>query len=214
MKIGLISDIHGNYDGLLRALNLLRGKGVEQIVCAGDLVEGGLAGDAVVGKIQSEALPCVQGNHDYDAALNQFYLQKNAHLYGPRITAGLLQERTLAFLERLPDTLTFEWAGKHLLLAHGTPWDKYTYLYSGSSRQLYQQLFQAVNADIVILGHTHEPMAVQVGEKWVFNPGAVWRNHHDDSRTCAILTLPDCKFEVFDVETGLLVEPERAEIKL
>lgn len=39
MKIGLLSDIHGDLDGLRKALKLPDSFGVEQLVCAGDMVE-------------------------------------------------------------------------------------------------------------------------------------------------------------------------------
>ena len=48
MRIGLISDIHGDIDALNTALTLLKAQGAEKILCAGDLVEKGTEGDAVV----------------------------------------------------------------------------------------------------------------------------------------------------------------------
>jgi putative phosphoesterase len=213
MKIGVISDIHGNYDGLLRALDLLRGKGVEQIVCAGDLVERGLAGDAVVSKIREEAIPCVQGNHDRDAVFNQFWLLNNADLQNLEVMSRLLNRETLEFLKQLPPVMTFEWERRKVMLAHGTPWSKDTYLFVNNSTHVYERVFSVSKADIVLLGHTHMPMAVQMTYRWVFNPGSLWNNHETHTKTCAMLTLPECQFEVFDVENGQPVEVERAEIK-
>ncbi len=65
MKIGLIADIHGDEAGLRRALDLLDGLGAERILCAGDLVERGSRGDAVIDLIRQRGIPCVKGNHEY-----------------------------------------------------------------------------------------------------------------------------------------------------
>src|SRR3954470_17828493 len=65
MKLGLISDIHADLDHLRRALILLRERGAETILCAGDLVDGESEGNAVVEFVRQQNIPCVQGNHDH-----------------------------------------------------------------------------------------------------------------------------------------------------
>ncbi len=56
MKIGIISDIRSDAIALRKALDLLRAEGVDQIVCAGDLVNKGGDSEGVVRLIQSEAI--------------------------------------------------------------------------------------------------------------------------------------------------------------
>jgi putative phosphoesterase len=41
--VGIISDIHENYHNLLKALDAMRDRGVEQILCLGDLMNAGIA---------------------------------------------------------------------------------------------------------------------------------------------------------------------------
>ena len=43
MIVGIISDIHENYHNLLKALDAMRERGVEQILCLGDLMNAGIA---------------------------------------------------------------------------------------------------------------------------------------------------------------------------
>ena len=52
MKIGLIADIHGDLAGFRAALRLLEDKGVEHILCAGDIVDRGPDADTVVQLLQ------------------------------------------------------------------------------------------------------------------------------------------------------------------
>lgn len=64
MKTALISDIHGNYDGLLAVLDDIAQQQRDRILCLGDLVDGGPHGPEVVRLFRERALPAVQGNHD------------------------------------------------------------------------------------------------------------------------------------------------------
>jgi predicted phosphodiesterase len=64
MRTALISDIHGNYDGLTAVLADIKQRQCNRISCLGDLVDGGLKSVEVVRRVQELALPTVQGNHD------------------------------------------------------------------------------------------------------------------------------------------------------
>ena len=48
MKIGLISDIHGNAAALVAVMAFFQERGVEEMVCAGDLVGYNVEAKAVV----------------------------------------------------------------------------------------------------------------------------------------------------------------------
>jgi putative phosphoesterase len=203
MKIGLIADIHADLKALKVALDILQGQQVEQVVCCGDLVDKGPDGDAVVQMIRERAVPSVMGNHDYLAPADQRWLRENYASTYPM----LLTEETLAYLNQLPATLAFSWEGKSVLVAHGTPtsWDEY--LFSYSPRLLFEQVFTSSEAEVVILGHTHEPMMALVNDRWIFNPGSVCGIRAEGSATCATLSLPAMTYRVFDVRTGRRVQP-------
>ena len=64
MRTALISDIHGNYDGLLAVLADVERRQCDRILCLGDLVDGGLGSVEVVRLIQKLGISTVQGNHD------------------------------------------------------------------------------------------------------------------------------------------------------
>lgn len=208
MKIGLISDIHADLNALKLALDILQGQGVDQIVCAGDLVDKGLDGDAVVKLIRERQIPCVMGNHDDAADRNNHWLYRN---YGSN-HAMILNEESLSFLLELPETLNFTWENHQVHIAHGTPWSNWEYVFPISKPAVFKTVLQVARAHIVILGHTHEPMQVKVGDAWILNPGSVCSPDVGGSHTCATLSLPDCTFTVFDLKTGNRVRPDYAEI--
>jgi putative phosphoesterase len=199
MRLGLISDIHADLDNLNAALRLLRDNGAEQIICGGDLVERGEQGDAVVQCVSREVIPCVCGNHDEAVVGNQVWLRENGDRKNPNYQLRLLSDDTLIFLKNLPGRLNFEWAGRRVMLAHGTPWSNMQYLYPNSPHDLFNLVAEAAKVDVVVLGHTHIPMWVAVHETLIVNPGSV---SADGSRTCAVLSLPEGSLEVFKIDTG------------
>lgn len=67
MRIGIISDIHGDMQSLTAATSCLRQSSVDLILCAGDLVERGSDDHGVIAYLRQQAVPCVQGNHDENA---------------------------------------------------------------------------------------------------------------------------------------------------
>ena len=62
MKLGLISDIHGDPVALELAWSYLTVMGADRIVCAGDLVGYGPFPDRVVSFLQGRLIASVRGN--------------------------------------------------------------------------------------------------------------------------------------------------------
>jgi putative phosphoesterase len=182
-------------DALQLAMNFLKDQQVDQIVCAGDIVEKGPDGDAAVALLQAESIICIKGNHDY-------WSQEN-----PKLSAF-----TTSFLSKLPDKLTFIWEEKCVLVAHGAPWSNLVYIFPKTERHVFKRIVRDVDADIVILGHTHVPFRAWINNIWIFNPGSLCGTHCAGSRTCAILTLPNVTFEVFDIASRKTIEVPFLEI--
>lgn len=64
MRTAIISDIHGNYEGLLATFDDIKQQNCNRILCLGDLVDGGPNDEKVVQKIIAEGIVSVKGNHD------------------------------------------------------------------------------------------------------------------------------------------------------
>ena len=203
MKIGLISDIHANLPALETALALLDAEKVDQILCAGDLVEKGEQGNEVVQLIRDRNIPCVKGNHDAMAPINQRWIRNNMELDDPRVQKKLLSQESLDFLKTLPLQLRFEWEGYRILLVHGTPDSNREYLWEKSPRNKIFDQADRADADIIVYGHTHALTYFSTGKVKFINPGSVTKHDRRSSSTCAVLTLPICHVEGFSLETGV-----------
>lgn len=188
MKIGVFADVHGNLAGLHQVLQIFADLKVDELICAGDLTDKGPHGDAVIDVMQSRQILCVQGNHDATSWLRH---------------PELLTPESIHYLSQLPPILKFAWADVSVCVSHANPWqDSSIYVYPTSSVALFREVLKYVDERILILGHSHQPMFVQVDEKIILNPGSVYDNRHIPQRTCGVLTLPPCQFDIYDIATG------------
>jgi putative phosphoesterase len=205
MKIGLIADIHADLDGLEKALKLLREKQVDTILCAGDLVERGKDGDAVVKRIREAQIPTVQGNHDAFANRSRDYLRNQSNVD----SAMIYSDETIDFVDTLLLKLKFTFENRSLVLVHGALWDETDLIFPSSDRERFQYVFDEDKPDYIILGHTHVPMIVHVvGHGVVINPGAICGNMslpnfpEIEGQSCAILSVPDDTIMHYNIMTG------------
>ena len=200
MRIGLISDVHANLDALARALDLLERAGVDKLVCLGDVVEKGPEPDRVVERLDALAVVTVQGNHDANAV-------RHAELEPRR--CGYASD-TVAWLAALPRTREYVWADRHVALAHSSlaP-DDWSGVRPGAMSKPMRRRLRSSDADVVALGHTHIPMWTSVAasgrEVWLANPGSTHAGRCPLGPTCAVLSLPDVRLEVYSLQSGARV---------
>ena len=95
--------------------------------------------------------------------------------------ADWVRDDELAYMAEQPYRLTTTLpGGKSLVMVHGSPWEPYNeYIYPNSAALA---RFREIDADYVVLGHTHYQMAERVGRALVINPGSAGeardaRNH-------------------------------------
>jgi putative phosphoesterase len=183
MKVGIISDLHGDYEALLTALERLDNHHqVEHILCAGDLIGRGPNPDAVVDVIRERGIPTVRGNHDewiYD-----------------------ISPENEQYLKELPVELHLNIAGAAVYMCHGKPGNNIWGLYEAHvSDTLLNMMLISLGVEVIVTGHTHVPMFLAVERGCVVNPGSLYtiQTMRATSHTYAVLSLPDLKFELFDV---------------
>lgn len=188
MKIGIVSDIHGNLPGLLKAVQLMGA--VDELVCLGDSIYDYRFSNEVVGWLRENDIPTILGNHEWGFLGPQ----------GERARAAASVDQALVgWLAAQPSSLELTRAGKRLLLVHSTPWQPYGEYVLPGTRDL--QRFDEADADIVLYGHTHQQTAEWAGETLVINPGSA--GDARDSRngrqlSCAVLDLAQGEVQIID----------------
>ncbi len=114
MKLGLISDIHGDPIALELAWSHLIVMGADRIVCAGDLVGYGRFPDRVSAFVRDRGIDAVRGNHD------RWALER-----GPGVRdefgGGTPSPETLEHLRSLPFDLLVADGRRVGVVVHGSP---------------------------------------------------------------------------------------------
>ncbi len=201
MKLGLISDLHGDPVALELAWAHLTLMGADRIVCAGDLVGYGPFPDRVAAFLQEHQVPAVRGNHD------RWALERGA---GGRdeFGGGTPSSATLDYLRTLPFDVLVAHERTVGIVVHGSPRSDMEFVNQSSHppRALRGYLSE-LDCNLIVIGHTHRPMWFRCPEGLVLNPGSVVSMPVvDSSRTFAIVDLDTLQPTFHDVESGRAVE--------
>jgi putative phosphoesterase len=176
MRIGIVSDIHCNIQGLEEALKLM-GE-VDQVWCAGDSVFQFRWSNEVVEKLMDLGARVVLGNHE-ETLLG--YEGERA-LARPTVRHDLVD-----WLRAQPYRIEDIVDGKRVIMTHGSPWEPWKeYIYPHESMWARAA---SLDCDVLIVGHTHYKMAQRFGNVLVINPGSAGdpRDHRNGFQlSCAV----------------------------
>ncbi|MGE3820679.1 MAG: metallophosphoesterase, partial [Isosphaeraceae bacterium] len=201
MKLGLISDLHGDPVALELAWAHLTVLGADRIVCAGDLVGYGPLPDKVVSFVKDHEIPCVRGNHD------RWALERGLGVKDP-FRGGAPSAETLEFLQSLPVDRLISVDGKIVVLAHGSIRSDMEFVTRENHPPgLLNRWLDQVQADVMVFGHSHEPGSCRLDRGLFVNPGSVISAPVvTTSRTFALLDLATLDVTFHDVESGCQVD--------
>jgi predicted phosphodiesterase len=198
MRLGLIADIHADPRALEEALRGLEAHGVDQTLCAGDLVGYGDEPDAVVAMLRDRAIPCIRGNHD------RWALEKRQVIGARGWKPAVLRDDTWEFLGALPASDQRVWAGWALAVHHGSPESDTEFVTTYKPLPASVERFWAAGeAQVLILGHTHIPMIERGPKGTLINPGSVLGVPGvQTSYSFGVVEAENLAFRVFDIRTG------------
>jgi putative phosphoesterase len=171
MKIAIISDIHGN----LEALTALT-EPYDELWVLGDLVNYGPDPGAVVDFVRSHASIVVRGNHDDAVGFNRDPRCSAPYRAMAKetmdFTLSVLSADQRAYLASLPLFVNRTVDDTEFVLCHAAPSDAlYKYLPANSLE--WEREMEGIDADLLLVGHTHTPFVQTVGASLVVNPGSL-----------------------------------------
>jgi predicted phosphodiesterase len=163
VTLAVISDIHSNLEALEAVLAEIDSRGVDTVVCLGDLVGYSADPDACVSTVTSRCGQVVRGNHDKAVAG-----LLDVEWFNPAARAAAMWTRSTVrpeTLETVRDLRQGPWPlgdDESVLLCHGTPFDEDVYLMDeGSILDTYDTLdSEYPRARVCFNGHTHVPLVV------------------------------------------------------
>jgi putative phosphoesterase len=188
LKVGIVSDLHCNIQGLDLALDAMGS--VDELLCLGDSIFEYQFSNAVVARLRDRGAHIIQGNHE-EVFLSTAGARARER---PGIDTDLLD-----FLAEQPHRKYLQLGRKRLLLIHSTPWEpRGDYVHPHSPRL---DRFAEADADIVLYGHTHCQVVKHVGSVLIINPGSA--GDARDSRnnrqlSCAVLDTDTDEVSIID----------------
>jgi len=202
MRIALLSDVHGNLPAFRAVLDDVRGAGVEETWCLGDLVGYGAEPEDCVALARQACDLILAGNHDL-VVIGKLDLREfsSSAAVAAEWTRDRISRDSHEFLEALEPLDE----GRELGLYHASPRDP-VWEYVLSTWQA-GECFETMEARVGAIGHSHVALffhsdgssqvvgaqatggqEVDVSEgRWLINPGGVGQPRDGDPRAAWLL---------------------------
>ena len=192
MRVGLISDLHGNRPAFESVLADM--PAVDRILCAGDVVGYYPWPGWSIDAIRDRDIQTVSGNHDRAVATNTAFRFNEQARAGVLYARDVLTDEQLGWLADLPTELTMADGAIKVIHGHPADPDRYTHPPAFSPNLLGDER-------VLVLGHTHVQHVEGYASGIVVNPGSVGQPRDGDPRAA---------YAVLDVD-AMTVETRRVE---
>ena len=199
VKIGVITDVHGNLPALIAILNKLNQLGAQQIIHTGDVVDIGMHSRECLLLLIESGVKLILGNHDFaffnDRATKHPYSKVTAehkrHVFDSM--QDLLETRKL-FVPQMDVTIH----GVKFVFTHyaflpeplptGYLWQEI--VHKPTADQL-DEMFDYLNCNAVFFGHKHELCDIVGKHKTYVDVGSVGCHKHDYAQGVLITVQPN-----------------------
>jgi protein phosphatase len=193
MKLLIAADIHGNYD----AWSALP-EDYDELWVLGDLVNYGPQPREVVAEVMAKASLVVKGNHDNAVGTDDDsrWTTRYRRLAEAtrKFTSSVLPDEYKAYLRSLPTHTRAVRDGVSFHLTHATPSDP-LYGRLPAHSEAWAEELAAVDADVLLVAHSHVPFICRFGDKIVLNPGSIGQPRTGDTLS-RYAVWDDGKFEL------------------
>jgi putative phosphoesterase len=207
MRIGLISDLHGNPLALDVVLRELDRAGVDQIVCLGDVAPGPRPVETVR-QIRDLGCPVVLGN--WDAWLVDG-IPPLPPPVGDKVSeqgewwSAQLTDEERDYLKSLPPAVEVSVGGDTVLCVHGSPRANTDDIHATTPDDALAEMLDGQAPLVLASGHTHVELVRIHRSTLIVNPGSVGLPFHTWPPTNGeILMSPWAECAIVSVEDGIV----------
>ena len=179
MRIGLISDIHGNLMAFEIVMQELAKEHIDRIICFGDIASLGPQPREVIERLRHIGCPVIMGNTD--AWLLTPPVVKQSSSEDARIMSDInhwcieqLAEADKAYVEAFPATLELPLDEERTLLCfHGSPRSFNDVIGATTPDEEVREKLRGFSATIMVGGHTHIQMVRRYEDSIIVNVGSI-----------------------------------------
>lgn len=182
MRLAVLSDIHGNAVALKAILEDCKKYNIDGYLLLGDYFDAGPQPLEVFDIINELDSTIIIGNHDIDLRLykeGKMDIWNKSCLYDSVLwTYKKLDKNIFDFIDSYPIACTYTINGfTNICLAHGTPNSAYEGTSIQNDHMQLDKIFDGIDQNILICGHTHSPGVISRGEYLYLNPGSAGQPH-------------------------------------
>ena len=211
MRLGILGDIHGNFEALQAVYSELTSEGCDLIVCTGDIVGYGASPAECIDFIREKKIASVKGNHDYYTTIPNF--NERIQPYAKKVIYWMqdtLESSYISWLANLP--YEYKIPEEDIIIVHsslealdGSTWP---YILDPQTAMFH---FFLQRTQFCFFGHTHVPLYYSIDhgliefelltnrklpkntkKKYLFNPGSIGQPRD---------ALPSASSVIFDTNT-------------
>lgn len=177
MKIGVLSDIHGNHIALKEVLEEAEKQNVSKLCILGDIVGYYYNPSKVLEMLSDWDFEMILGNHEsllmkMKESSNICFQVTNKYGNGHQLALNTLSDIQLDFLNSLKEQLSINVDNTKFLLSHGSPWNNDQYIYPNTDVN-YLKKFDEYEYDFILFGHSHYSFFFRTKHGIALNPGSV-----------------------------------------
>jgi predicted phosphodiesterase len=175
VRVGLISDIHGNLPALDAVLADLEREGIDEIVCLGDVAVGPQPGESLA-RVRELGCPVIMGN--WDACFLEGMPPVHDEI-GRKLVetaewwSSFLSQDDLDFIRTFVPTHEVPLDGAAMLCFHGSPISYDDWIFATTPDEDLARMLAEADAPLLVGGHTHLQMVRRYQESVIVNPGSV-----------------------------------------
>jgi predicted phosphodiesterase len=218
MRLGILSDIHANYEALSAVLEAYSSEKIDAYYCLGDTVGYGGSPNECAEIIRDIAKATILGNHDAAVAGRMdysYYYEAARHALD--IHSAMLGEANLEWLKSLPYQIKLDDIG--VQLCHGSPvrLEEFEYIFAPEQARECLGMYNDLG-HITLIGHSHlckvfalrpgmvrelppQTFDLEDGVKYIVSVGSVGQPRDYDNRASFTVFDSDHKrFEFHRVE--------------
>jgi len=177
MRIGLISDIHGNFTALEAVFKNINERPVDMLVSLGDIATIGPQPRQVLDSLKGLDCIFIMGNHDatlLDMSKTQYYQISSTFASTLEWCIQQMDSSDLDFLRSFKPYVQIPLkGGPSLLCYHGSPQLTTDQVLATTSVSELAKQFSGHNNRFLAGGHTHIQMMRQYNSRLIINPGSV-----------------------------------------
>jgi len=169
VRLAFISDIHGNLVALDSALADIKKRGIDVVICLGDIVDMGLQPAKTVDRLRERQILCIQGNHDPLDENPQIAILKQVESW----TRDQLSAEQQQWLKSLPFQHIVDVESASVLCVHGSPKANTQGMEPDTPSDNLRQWCRDVDQDVIVAGHTHLQLCRHLDQTLIVNAGSV-----------------------------------------